>query len=1208
MSDETNESEHARFSEATPTDESDVQCTVVGIGASAGGLPALERFFAAMPPESGMAFVVIMHLAPERESYLASLLQRYTAMTVIQVNETTPIEPNRVYVIPPNCNLANTGAELQLIPLEAERQARAPIDFFFRTLAEQRGDGVAVILSGSGTDGALGIKAIKEKGGLLMVQDPLEAEYNGMPQSAIGTGLVDVILPVAELARELLRYQENKQVIRLPDEPAALPGEDQDAFDQILAQLQLRTGHDFSQYKRSTLLRRIGRRLQVTHSTDLKTYLDFLRRSPTEAKALFQDLLISVTSFFRDAETFRALETEVIPQLFANKGAGETLRVWVVGCASGEEAYSIAFLLLEQAAKLEYAPEIQIFASDLDEQALHIARQGLYPAAIAEDVSEERLRRFFLKEDDLYRVKAEVRERVLFALHSLLKDPPFSRLDLVSCRNLLIYLQRELQERVFGILHYALRPGGYLLLGSAESAESAPEVFTTIDKKYRIYQRQQRGGAQPVLPPLAATPSSVPHLRRAGAVRPSVRRSEVQLHQQLLEEFAPPSLLVDEHFAVLHLSETVGRYLLHPGGLLTDDITRLIRPELQTELRSALFEAFEHDRATITLPVPVHFNGSPHLVSMAVRPRRRVDEPPVALVSFLEDERATREDRLGNAEVRERDTTIQQLEEELKRAREQLQAMMEEHETSEEELRASNEELQSINEEYKSTLEELETSKEELQSINEELQTVNQELKGKVEEVSQAHSDLQNLLEATEIATLFLDRQLVIKRYTPGITELFSLMPGDRGRPIGHLKPWFNYADLEADARRVLQGERLIEREVQSEKGRWFLVRIRPYHTADGRIEGVVITFFDLTERRQAQERFRHVIEQAPNGMLVVDGEGKIGLVNTALEHTFGYNREELLGQSVDLLVSPPHRGDHATYRVGYSSQPTARPMGVGRDLFGLHKDGHEFPVEVGLAPIETGQGVTVLATVVDIGERKQAEQRQARLLAEVEQQRTLLRTLNRTLARAQEQERQELARHLHDLVGQNLTALNLSLKLIQTQLASGTAAEGAVDANLNEARTLVEQLTEQVRDVMSDLRPPMLADYGLLAALRWYATQFARRTGLAVTVQGELSFPRLPEEMEQNLFRIAQEAFNNVAKHAQATELTITLAAEEQHVQLTLADNGRGMVLPDLATGEQSEGWGVLIMRERVESMGGRFEIHSAPAQGTTISVEVAR
>ncbi|HMN28808.1 MAG TPA: PAS domain-containing protein [Caldilineaceae bacterium] len=630
------------------------------------------------------------------------------------------------------------------------------------------------------------------------------------------------------------------------------------------------------------------------------------------------------------------------------------------------------------------------------------------------------------------------------------------------------------------------------------------------------------------------------------------------------------------------------------------DVIGLVRPELQAELRSALHQAFEHGKATLTSPLPVRFDGPPHLVSMAVQLRVREDEKPLGLVIFLEDERATLDKRPSNTEVQERDAVIQQLEKELKYERERLQAMREEHKSSEEELRASNEELQSLNEEYKSTLEELETSQEELQSINEELQTVNHELKGKVEEVSQAHSDLQNLLAATDIATLVLDRQLLIKRYTPRATELFNLVPTDRGRPIGHLKPRFNYPELERDVRRVLQGEEPLEREVQNEGGRWFLVRMHPYRTVDKQVDGAVITFLDVTERRYARERLRQVIEQAPNGILVVDGAGKIELVNTVLENAFGYRREELLGQGVDLLVPLMQRGEHAVNRDHYGSQLIARSMGAGSDLFGLHKDGHQFPVEVGLAPIETEQGVMTLATVVDISERKQAEQSQSRLLQEVEQQRAVLRTLNRTLARAQEHERQELARNLHDLVGQNLTALNLSLKLIQTQLAERSPGGDPEKASLTEARKLVEQLTEQVRDVMSDLRPPMLADYGLLAALRWYAKQFARRSALAVDVQGEQSFPRLADEVELVLFRIAQEAFNNVAKHAQASRVSVKLSDLDGQVLLRVDDDGKGFDMDTIPSGHMGLG----IIRERAASIGATLDVDSRPGGGTVAFV----
>lgn len=862
--------------------------TIVGIGASAGGLPALQSFFDAMPDQTGMAFTVVTHMDPEKESLLPDLLQRHTRMPVRQVTGQMPIEPDSVYVIPPGQNIVVSDTHLDVEKFAEPPGVRTPIDLFFRSLANMHHEAVAVILSGGGTDGAVGVKAIKEQGGLLMVQHPEEAEFDSMPRAAIATGLADVVLPVAQLAEKLVAYRQKG--LAIPRDPAALTNEELEAVYRILTQVQVYTGHDFSQYKRSTILRRIQRRMQLHGYASLDAYLAYLRHEPGEAAALFNDLLIGVTNFFRDREAWEALAKQAMPRLFEGRGPGETVRVWSIGCATGEEAYTLAILLLEEAGRLglpgAVRPSIQVFASDLDDAALHKAREGYYPEAIEADVSRERLERFFVKDGHYYRVRQELRDVVLFSNHSVLRDPPFSRLDLISCRNLLIYLNRELQENVFQIFHYALNPERYLFLGSSESAEMVHTLFRTTDKTHRIYQaRPWKEERRPIprLPLAVGTPSPRRSTHWLGQRLRSGEEIAASgaLHHTSLEKFAPPSVLVDEQNQVLHVSETAGRYLLHPRGVLTSDLLKLVRTELQYELRTALFQAFEHNQSVLSHPVFVRFNGAPHRVVLGVRPYRAESEAAdqaeedtpgerLALVFFLEDEseRIYGEAALGEGDGQpqtvavpstesQRDAMLERLEAELQWMRERLQATTEEYESSNEELKAANEELQSINEEYRSTTEELETSKEELQSVNEELQTVNNELKNKLEEISRAHSDLENLMVSTDIATLFLDRELRIQRYTPATAELFNIMAGDRGRPIAHLTNKLLYGTLVEDAEKVLRTLVPAEREVRDVEGRWMLVRVRPYRSVDNRIDGIVLTFVDISELKETEEALR---------------------------------------------------------------------------------------------------------------------------------------------------------------------------------------------------------------------------------------------------------------------------------------------------------------------------------------------------------------
>jgi two-component system, chemotaxis family, CheB/CheR fusion protein len=833
-------------------DERSVTVTpVVAIGASAGGIQALQTLFDALPEGTGATFVVIVHLDPVAHSDLASILASRTRMPVVQVQTREKLKPNHVYVIPPDRRLQITNHEISAVEFDKPRGQRTAIDLFFRSLAEKIGDGFAVILTGAGSDGAIGVRAIKEAGGIVLVQDPEEAEHASMPRSAIATGIADFILPLRQLAARLVELIDKKR-------RSAETGDiDQELLGRIFAHVSVRTGHDFSKYRRSTVLRRIARRMQVTQSDDLKAYYEYLRANADEAQALLNDFLISVTTFFRDAEVFELLKAGILPQLFKDRDSNNAIRVWVPGCATGEEAYTIAILLLEEASRHEFRPPIQIFGSDLDTRALAIARSGRYPTPIEADVNEERLRRFFIREADHYRVRQELRDIALFANHSLLKDPPFSRIDLVSCRNVLIYLDHEVQEEVINTIYYALNAGGYLLLGPSETADRPPGLFRTIDQKARLYQSTAKPSDKAHVLPSLVRMGRVKEPFQPRPLTPSVAMSEVLAHRRTLEQEAPPSILVDESHRVLHLSENAGRYIQPTSGPLTGDVVDLVRPEFRAELRAALHRAFDQHHPTLSLPILVSFNGAPHRVDLQVKPSREEEgTAATALVLFIEGD-AIDPSLVSKDKRQVTDETVRHLTEELELTQARMRTLREESAAANEELRASNEELQSINEEYRSTSEELETSKEELQSINEELTTVNNELKQRLEAVSRANSDLENLMAVTEVGALFLDTGLRIRRFTNQVTDLFSITPTDEGRPITDFAQKLEYSDLVKDAKAVLHDLMPIHREVHNRTNGWFAVRLRPYRTVEDKIDGVVITFSDVSDRHKLEESLR---------------------------------------------------------------------------------------------------------------------------------------------------------------------------------------------------------------------------------------------------------------------------------------------------------------------------------------------------------------
>ncbi|MDO9405787.1 MAG: CheR family methyltransferase [Polaromonas sp.] len=965
---------------------------VVGIGASAGGLAALLRFFEHMPAGSGMAFVIILHLSPKHESNAAGILQRVTRMPVSQVQEVTAIEANHIYVIPPTHDLSMSDGYLSLTEPVRTRGTHVAIDLFFRTLAQVHQErAICVVMSGTGADGAVGLARIKELGGVTFAQTPDDADHDGMPKAAIATGMVDFVMSAVDMPQQLLDFWANASRIQLPRVPdddlkvvapesveAAQAAET--ALRDIMALLRSYSKNDFRHYKRATVLRRIERRLQVRSLPDLPAYRDFLRENPDEAKPLLQDMLISVTNFFRDRDAFDALERNVLPALLEGRSQEDPLRIWVAGCATGEEAYSVSMLLREQTEGRALAPDFQVFATDIDENAIAAGRAGLYPEGIVTDVTPGRVRQYFTKEQGQYRVAKYVREKVLFALHNVLRDPPFSRLDLICCRNLLIYLDREAQSRILEMFRFALKPGGYLFLGTSESADAAPSLFTIVDKKNRIYKTNPHAHAARHLPLLVDS-----SLERASTARFKEGRRESQqpsfaeLHQRCIERVVAPSVLIDARHNVLHLSENVGQFLLHGSGTPSLNLLSNIHLELRTELRTALFQSAQTGETVQTRVVTLERNNASMFVRMTVRGfQENVTEPALTLVMF-EELPAGEQVRVDAGADPAHQLVINQLEAEIRQLKDHLQETIEHAETSTEELKASNEELQAINEELRSASEELETSKEELQSINEELITVNFELKVKVDETSKINDDLQNLIASSDIATVFIDRGMRIKRYTPQAVSIFNLITSDLDRSLLDITHRLDYDELAQDAGDVFKTLGMSERQVVSSDGRHYLARIRPYRTTDDRIDGAVLTFIDVTELRSAEEslrageeRLRIAAETTRDyAIITMDDQGLINSWNLGADRMFGYRESEMLGQPIALIFTPEDRASGAPEREIQG----ARDHGRSEDeRWHLRKDGSIFYCSGVMTPMDgESRGFAKIARDMTENKRLQA-------------------------------------------------------------------------------------------------------------------------------------------------------------------------------------------------------------------------------------------
>jgi two-component system CheB/CheR fusion protein len=883
---------------------------VAGLGASAGGLRALEGFFAHAPTDGGVAYVVVSHQHPGQTSLLPELIAKHTSLPVVRAEDGTAIEPDTVYLPPPGTHMGVSGGTLRALEIPEGAAARLPVDSLFRSLAAGLGHrAIGVVLSGTGTDGTEGIRAIKGEAGLTLAQDDGSADFSGMPRSATATGLVDLVLPPESMPERLTSYVKGLQ--QAVPSPSGLEFP-QPVYDRVLLLLRQRTGHDFSAYKDKTLRRRLERRIRLHDLETLRDYLVLVQKRPEELDLLFQEFLIGVTSFFREPEAFLALAGG-IEELLKEKPDDYQLRVWVPGCSTGEEAYSIVMTLRECLDQQQRPLTMQVFATDINPQAIDVARRGRYAAGIAADIPGERLSRWFTENDGRYEISKSIREQVIFAPQDVLADPPFTKLDLISCRNLLIYLQSEVQRRLLPMFHYALKPDGILFLGSSETTSGFEDLFVPIDKKWKVYRRGADSHAR--LPSV-----SLRHQREAQ--QPAISGETVGVSaladRHLLEAHCPPSVLVNAQGEILHVRGRTGFCLEPSQGRPNMNVLNMAREGLAPDLAIALREA-NSNRVTVSRRVRVKTNSTWNLVDLQVEPVDRQGLRGTLLVTFREVPSPEAPEPEQSPEA-VRSAGADPLEWELARAKQHLQATVEELEASNEELKSTNEELQSTNEELQSTNEELETSKEELQSLNEELQTVNAELQEKISDLSRANDDMTNLLNSTDIATVFLDDELRIKRFTPQAKAIFQLIETDVGRPITDLASQLRYLYFESDAREVIRTLVSKKLELQTESGAYYLTRIMPYRTADNRLDGLVVTFVDTTLAQGARSLARQIAEAVGVPVLVLNQDQRVTSANSSFCELFDLSLDQTVGKAVhELWVGQQLR--EALERLGPSGQ-----------------------------------------------------------------------------------------------------------------------------------------------------------------------------------------------------------------------------------------------------------------------------------------------
>jgi two-component system CheB/CheR fusion protein len=1174
-----------------------------------------------------MAFLIVQHLDPKQKSHMAELLAKQTAMPVAEAEDGVPVEPDCVYTIPPGAYLTLHEGLLRLQKPAPGRTVRMPIDLLFRSLAEGLGQAaVGVVLSGTGSDGALGVRAVRGAGGLILVQDPESAEFDAMPQSAIATGLVNHVLPPGEMAQVLLSYVGRGHA---SDEGLALAGEDdaEEAVTAVLALLVRRAKSDFRGYKRGTLLRRIARRMSIGQVATLADYLRLLQEDPEEVTRLSQDMLIGVTSFFRDKEAFEELREKAIGPLVRAKEEGTPLRVWVPGCATGEEAYSVAMLLFAELEAAQRHALIHVFASDIDEEALAAARAGVYPSSIAEEVPADLLERFFAKVEGGYRVSKQLREAVVFTTQNLLTAPPFSNLDLISCRNVLIYFGAEAQDRVLSLFAFALHEGGYLFLGKSDSVMRQMGFFNAITKKGRLYQRS----AIPhrALGRFEAGFGTTPAMGAREQMPRSQQPTLLSLPPQiLLDHFGASLVLIDARGSILSFYGQSDKYLGHPTGMADLDLFSMARKRLSGRLRIGVRQAIERNAAVRLARVPVLTDGGSEAVDVTITPYLPTGSTdPLLAVIFQEAPEvaaAVAPPAAGEAGP-EGAALAEQLEAELRASRAELLAATVEFEASNDQMLATHEEAVSLNEELQSTNEELEASQEELQSLNEELTTLNTQLNESMGELSATNNDILNLLDATEIATIFLDKGLRIRRFTPAAEGLLNLIASDLGRPIHHLSQNFTGTELAADTEAVLRTSVAVEREVVGREGAWYTMRVFPYRTSDGRVDGVVVTLADVSRLKHVEESLRsarayaeNIIATVREPLVVLDADLRVVSASAAFYRAFQIGSGETEGKLIYEL------GD------GQWGLPALRQL-LG-EVLPSRTQFEDFEVQceapgAGCRTMllnarcieqEGARPPMILLAIEDITERKRAEEALYGLQAELEtrvQERTAeLAQANQSLqaemaerVRAEEkqvtmvlEERTRIAREIHDTLAQGFTGVVIQLEVAEDALADDPEA---ARAHLLRARGLAREGLAEARRSVWDLRPQALERGDLVSALASLVGELVHESSVEIEFSHHGVPPRLPPDTESNLMRLCQEALANARRHARASSIRVALVFGPQQVELRVEDDGQGF---DPSQQPHPHGFGFLSMTERAKRMGGQLIIDSQPGQGTRVVVLV--
>lgn len=1207
---------------------------IVGIGASAGGLEAFTQLLGSLPSDTGMAFLLVQHLDPRHESRLTDLLAKTTPMPVVEATHNVPVRQNHVYIIPPNSNMAITDSHLHITPRPEGRGPHLPVDYLFRSLAENQGaQAIAVVLSGTGSDGTLGLCEIKAVGGITFAQDEKSAKHNGMPRSAVESGCVDFVLQPQEISNRLVQIGKHPYLT-----PAAEPKEHEPStepsYKRILNAIRNTTGVDFSLYRESTIKRRIMRRMALHGQSSWTEYAKRLVLEPNETEALYHDLLINVTSFFRDPEMFDTLKTKVFPEILKDKAPGDPVRVWVPGCSTGQEAYSFAIAFLEYTDDKPVRPRLQIFATDLSDQtALDKGRAGIFPESIEGEVSSERLRRFFRKEDHVYRIDKSIRDMCVFARQNVVADPPFSHLDAISCRNVLIYLSTPLQKKVIPTFHYALNSPGFLILGSAETVGDFNDLFEAADRTHKVYLKKHapvRQASHFPIPELRAIAGSF--ARRpgpAGAAPPDFQKEADRI---LLGRFAPPGVLVNENFDVVQFRGRTSRYLESPPGEPTTGLFKMAREGLFLELRNALNEAKKRNQPVQRDGIRVRTNGSTIEIGIEVVPVRpqgvndgcflilfhepsfpAAQEPPATVPLPITESQSAKE--------------ILQLRQELAATREYLQSLVEQQDAANEELRSANEEILSSNEELHSTNEELETAKEELQSGNEELTTINEQLSHRNIELAQANNDIINLLTSTNMPLVMVGGDGRIRRFTTPAKKVMNLLPTDIGRPLSDIRPPLPGADLETIIAEVIEKIQPIEQEVCDRDGRWYVLRVQPYRTHENKLDGAVLVLFDIQRRKLAEEelrdkanRLRSIVDHVVDGIVTIDEKGRIESFNPEAEKLFQHKADAIAGQDFKNLLAEQFHADFESRLEGYLRTSQEHSDGRTREMVGKRSDGSTFPIELALNAFEHQSKRYLTGIIHDVTERKRLEESlQQRIQA---------------LAGADRQKDEFLAMLAHELrnpLGPVRNAVEI-MRLGSKDPATVNRAREMLDRQVKQMTRIVDDLIDVSRIIEKKIQ--LRKERVVLSDIFETALETCRSMIEGRGHRLQVNLPKEPMILEADPARMTQILVNLLNNASKFTDpggqiwLSAERVAEKESnanafgtLEIRVRDSGVGMaanLLPQIfemfTQGERTIdrrqgglGIGLSLVRSLVQMQGGVVEARSAgPGRGSEFIVRM--